>query len=106
METEEGWRTGNDDEWEKLLRGIVTYIRAQRIKWWGHLNRMEETKTTRKIMERDRIGMRSEGRPKNRWGDTVLNDLKTLRVKDWTYLVKDRTAWYELVQKIKSHKGL
>jgi hypothetical protein len=35
------------------------------------------------------IGMRSEGRPKNRW-DEVLNDLKKLQVRNWTYLVIDR----------------
>jgi hypothetical protein len=30
----------------------------------GHLDRMEETKTVRKIMEWNTIGMRSKGRPK------------------------------------------
>jgi hypothetical protein len=32
---------------EKLMRGedIVNYIRGQRIKWWGHLNRVEKTKS-------------------------------------------------------------
>jgi hypothetical protein len=48
------------------MRGedIVKYIRAQRIKWWGHLNSMEETKTVRKITEWNPIGMRSKGHPK------------------------------------------
>jgi hypothetical protein len=34
VKTEEGWRTGNNDELEKLMRGndIVKYITAQRIK--------------------------------------------------------------------------
>jgi hypothetical protein len=54
------------------------------IKWWGHLNRMEKTKTLWKIMEWNPIGMRSKGRPKNRWRDDVLNDLKTLKVTKWT----------------------
>jgi hypothetical protein len=26
-------------------------------------------------------------------------------VKNWTHLVKDGKAWYELVQNIKAHKG-
>ena len=40
---------------------------------------------------------------KNWWGNEVLNYLK-LKVKNWTYLVKDRTPWCELVQKTKKKK--
>jgi hypothetical protein len=50
--------------------------------------------------------MRSKGRPKNIWKDQVLHDLKKLKVKNRPHLVKDRKAWYELVQKTKTHKGL
>jgi hypothetical protein len=48
----EGWRIRNNDELEKLMRreDIVKYIRAQRIKWWEHLNRRGK-KTVRKITE-------------------------------------------------------
>jgi hypothetical protein len=59
----------------------------------------------KRIKEWNLIGMRSTGRPKNRWKDEVLNDLKTLKVKNWTYLVKDRKVWCELVQKTETHKG-
>ena len=54
----------------------------------GHLDRMEETKTVRKIMEWNTIGMRSKGRPKNRWKDKVLSDLNKLKVKNWTISLK------------------
>jgi hypothetical protein len=42
--TEEGWRVRNNNEPEKLMRGedIVKYIRAQKIKWWGRLKRVEK----------------------------------------------------------------
>jgi hypothetical protein len=85
---------------------IVKYITAQRIKWWGHLNGMEKTKIVRKITEWNPIGMRSKGRPRNRWKDELLNDLKKLKVKNWTYLIKDRNVWCELVQKTETHRGL
>ena len=35
----------------------------------------------------------------------MLNDLKELNLKNWTYLVKDRKAWYEIMQKSKSTMG-
>jgi hypothetical protein len=46
VQTEEGWRIRNNYALEKLMKGegIVKYTRAQRIKWWGHLNRMEKRK--------------------------------------------------------------
>jgi hypothetical protein len=34
---------------------------------------VEETKTVRKIMEWNAVGMKSKGRPKKRWKDEVLN---------------------------------
>jgi hypothetical protein len=91
---------------EKLMRGedVVKYITAQRIKRLGHLNRMEETKTVKKITEWNAIGKSYKGRPKNRWKYEVLSDLKTLKVKKWTYLVKDRKACCKLVQKTETHK--
>jgi hypothetical protein len=52
------------------------------------------------------MGVRSYGHPKNMLGDEALNDLKKLKVRNWTYLVKDRKAWYELVQKTKTQMGL
>jgi hypothetical protein len=55
--------------------GIVEYITAQRMKWWAHLNRMEKTKTVKKITEWNPVGMRSKRRPRNRWKDEVLHDL-------------------------------
>ena len=68
------------------MRGedIVKYITAQKIKCWGNLNRMEKTKTVRKITEWSAIGVRSKGRPKNSWKDDVLNVLKKLKVNNWT----------------------
>jgi hypothetical protein len=46
IQTGGGWRIRNNGELEILGRGedIVKCIKAQRIKWWGHLNRMAKTK--------------------------------------------------------------
>jgi hypothetical protein len=89
------------------MRGeaIVKYIRAQRIKFGDTFKEWKKTKTVRKITEWNPIGKRSIGRPKNRWKYEVLNYLKKLKLKNWTYLVKDRKARCELVQKTETHKG-
>jgi hypothetical protein len=63
VQSEQGWRTSNNDELDKLMKGedVVKYIRVQGTKWWGHLERMEKTKTVRKITEWNSIGMRYKG---------------------------------------------
>jgi hypothetical protein len=40
--SKEGWRIRSNNELQKLRKGndIVEYIKTQRIKWWGHLNRI------------------------------------------------------------------
>jgi hypothetical protein len=55
---------------------IVKYIKAQRIKWWGHLNRIEDIELVTKITDWNSIGIRNKGRPKNRWRYEVINDLE------------------------------
>jgi hypothetical protein len=42
VQNEEGWRIRNNDL-GNLMTGedIVKHIRAPRVKWWGHLNRIE-----------------------------------------------------------------
>lgn len=47
------------------------------------------------------MGMRTKGRPQNRRKNEVLNGLTKLKVNNWTYFVKDRKTWYELMQKTK-----
>jgi len=45
---------------------IVKYIKAQRIKFWGHLNRMEGIKLVKKITDWNPIGVRNKEQPPNK----------------------------------------
>ena len=81
-------------------------LEAERLKWWGHLHRMEEYRMVRRIFEWSPMGKRSKGYPRDRWQDEVLKDIGVLRVKNWTYVVMDRTAWHDLMEKSKTHRGL
>jgi len=44
---------------------IDKYIKSQRIKWWGHLNRLEDTELVQ-ITDWNHLGVRTKGQPKNR----------------------------------------
>jgi hypothetical protein len=41
------------------------------------------------------MGTRPVGRPRQRWQEDVMEDLKKLRVKNWKETAKDRRTWRE-----------
>jgi hypothetical protein len=47
------WRIRNDEELNRSMRveDIVNFIKAQRIRWLGHVKRMEVGAMPRKMME-------------------------------------------------------
>ncbi|GFX59530.1 uncharacterized protein TNCV_2034581 [Trichonephila clavipes] len=54
---------------------IVNFIKIQRIKWAGHVIRMNEDRTTKKVFSAQPIGTRRKGRPNLRWIDGLEKDL-------------------------------
>jgi hypothetical protein len=47
------------------------------------------------------------GRPRQRWQEDVMEDLKKLKVKkNWKKTAKDRRTWRDLAEKAKTQKGL
>ena len=60
---------------------IVKFTKTQRIRLLGHVKRMEEGAMTRKMMERRLfIGRRRKGRPRLRWMDDVVAELKVMKI--------------------------
>jgi hypothetical protein len=41
-----------------------------------------------------------------RWQDDVLKDIKMMKIRSWTQLVKDRKKWSKIVEQAKFHTGL
>jgi hypothetical protein len=67
------WRIKTNDELDKLIRhkNITNYIKAQRLSWFGHLQRMAEDRMVKKVYKWQPMLTRPLGRPKNRWEDDV-----------------------------------
>jgi len=95
-------------EIDKLIEGadIVRFIKAQRIKWLGHIQGMDQTRPTRKLLDWKPMETRAVGKPRQRWQEDVMEDLKKLKVKNWKKAAKDRRTWRDLAEKAKTHKGL
>jgi hypothetical protein len=95
-------------EIDKLTEGadIARFIKAQRIKWLGHIQRMDQIRPARKLLDWKPVGTRPVGRPRQRWQKDVMEDLKKLNVKNLKETAKDRRTWRDLAEKAKTHKGL
>jgi hypothetical protein len=102
------WRIRNNMEIDNLIEGadIVRFIKAQRMKWLGHIQRMDQARPTRKLLDWKHMGTRPVGKPRQRWQEDVMEDLKKLKVKNWKEAAKDRRTWRDLAEKAKPHKGL
>jgi hypothetical protein len=94
IKCKEGWRIRRNDEFRKLVTGkdTVNYVKTQRIKMWGHPDRMEDIKLVENITDWNPIGLRTKGRTKNRWRYEVINHLKKLKLRNCSQIIKDRRA--------------
>jgi hypothetical protein len=103
------WRIRNNMEIDNLIEvaDIVRFIKAQRIKWLGHIQRMDQARPTGKLLDWKPMRTRPVGKPRQRCQENVMKeDLKKLKVKNWKETAKDRRTWRDVAEKTKAHKGL
>ena len=98
------WRVKTNEELEKLIKhkNISNHIKARRLSWFGHVKRMPDTRTVKKIFNWKPLTKRSHGRPKYRWEDNIKQDICQLKIKNWIACVQDRRNWKEVVEKAKT----
>jgi hypothetical protein len=85
---------------------ILKFIKAQRIRWLGHVKRMKVGAMPRKMMKgRLFIGQR-RGRPCLRWIGDVVADLKVMKIKQWIEKTKDREQCRLVIEEAKAHPRL
>ena len=67
---------------------------------------MDQSRPTGKLLDWKRMGIRPVGRPRQRWQEDVMEDLKKMKVKNWTEVAKDRKTGRDLAGRAKTHIGL
>jgi len=89
---------------DKLIKhkNIVNHIKAQRLSWFGHIQRMPDKRTVKKIFKWNPLTKRSQGRPKYRWEDNIKQDICQMKVKNWKTCIQDQSKWKDFVEKAKT----
>jgi len=68
----------------------------------GHVQRMPDTRTVKKIFKWKPLTKRSQGKPKYRWEDNIKQDICQMKIKNWIACVQDRGKWKDVVEKAKT----
>ena len=73
------WRVKTNQELYEITKhkNIINFIRAQRLSWLGHIERMQGARMLKAIYSWKPISRRPIGRPKTRWVDDVRKDILT-----------------------------
>ena len=105
-------RDGVTGEWRKLHNeelndlypspNIVRVIKSRRLRWAGHVARMEEERGVHKVLLGKPEGKRPLGRPRRRWEDNIEMDLQEVGrgCGNWMELAQDRDMWRALVSTV------
>jgi len=100
------WRIKTNDAFDELIRhkNTINHIKAQRLSWFGHLHRMSEDRMVKRVYKWKPMLKRPLGRPKDRWEDDIINNMKKLKIKNWTSCIQDRHKWKLYVEMAKTFK--
>ena len=74
---------------------IVRVIKSRRLRWAGHVARMEEGRSAFKMFTGKRTEKRFLGRPRRRWEDNIRMDLEEIgiNVGTWVGSSQDKPYW-------------
>jgi hypothetical protein len=91
------WRIRSNKELEDLYlhekTDLATAVKTLRLRWLGHVCRMEEQRDPKKVLEGNPGGRRKRGKPRTRWIDNVEDDLRKMGIKRWRLRTADRREW-------------
>ena len=103
------WRRRHNAELRNLteLPWLSDVMRAQRVRWAGHVARKGENSLTAVAMRGQPEGRRPVGRPRKRWEDGLVEDLRQVGHRgDWGETAQNRDDWRQLVVAARGLRGL
>jgi hypothetical protein len=76
------WRIKTNQELDEIIKrkNIIIFIRAQRLSWLGHIERMQGMRMVKAIYPWKPISRWPIGRPKIHWGEDVRKGIQKIKV--------------------------
>ena len=74
-----------------IKNSVLDYIRNKQLKWYGHMQRMDQERLPRRILEWCPPGKRRKGRYRNSWMHEVTTKMRERRIGDLEWV--NREGW-------------
>jgi hypothetical protein len=81
---------------------LSVVIRIARLRWAGHVERIDENCMPRRLLYVQPEGLRKVGRPRARWRDEVGKDARMLGLRSWRATAMNRKEWRKLLKKART----
>jgi hypothetical protein len=98
------WRKLHNVELHNLYSSpdIIRQIKSRRMRWAGHEARMGEERKLHKVLVGKLEGKRPLGRPRYRWEDGIIMDLREIGLGcvNWIRLAQVRDRWQAVVSAV------
>ena len=103
----ENWRIlTNKEIYAPVKKPTITEtIRLNRLRWFGHVQRMEEIRLPKTVLYMN-LGTRLKGRPRNRWQDEAREDGRIVGREGWQEKVHNRGEWKKLLRMARNRRIL
>ena len=82
---------------------ITETIRLNRLRWFGHVQKIEENRIPKKVLYMNLETTRLSGRPRNRWQDEMRDDGRLVGGKGWKERAYNREEWKKLLRTARNH---
>jgi hypothetical protein len=103
-EEDGSWRKLHNDELHSLYSSpnIVRAIKSRKMRWAGHVVRMEEGRGVYRVLVGRPEGKRPHGIPRHRWEDNIKLDLREIGIDEanWIRLTQYRVQWRAFVNTV------
>jgi hypothetical protein len=104
------WRKLHNEDLHILYSSpnIIRQINSRRMRWAGHVGRKGEGRNVYKVLVGKPEGKRPLGRPRRRWEDGIITDLRETGwgSVDWIQLAQDRGCWWALMNTVMNFRVL
>jgi len=81
---------------------LFGFIKKKILNRLCHVEHMAEDNIVQKIKKWKHMSKRPIGRPKTRWEDDVLEDIKNINISNWKKVSRNRGSWKKVVEQTRT----